>query len=302
MKTFEFSAADGERIFCRAWTNIVGERKGVVQIAHGAAEHGGRYERFARFLNGSGYLVYANDHRGHGKTRVRSGALGDAGRDAWNCMVADARLLTDLIGRTHPTLSIVLFGHSMGSFLAQDYMARYGHAVAAVVLCATNGVFNPSAEVLAVFEQAARQDPLAPSKTFSDRWSAYNRAFTPGKAGFDWLSRDPAEVQKYIDDPCCGFPFSNELARDFIFGLRAIFLPERESRIPRDLPVLVIAGDQDPVGGNTKTIEPLLARYRQYGMTNVRAKFYPGARHELLNETNRDEVQRDILMWLDSVV
>lgn len=102
--------------------------------------------------------------------------------------------------------------------------------------------------MLAVFDQAAQQDPLAPSKTFSDRWGRYNHAFTPGKAGFDWLSRDFAEVQKYIDDPCCGFPFSNALARDFIFALRDIFLPERESKIPRDMPVLVIAGDKDPVG------------------------------------------------------
>lgn len=142
-KSFDFSALDGTRIFCRSWKHVSGKPKGVVQVAHGAAEHSGRYDRFARFLDANGYLVYANDRRGHGDTRVRSGALGDAGPHAWNRMVAEARELTVLIERAHPGLPIALFGHSMGSFLAQDYMARYGRAVAGVVLCATNGVFNP---------------------------------------------------------------------------------------------------------------------------------------------------------------
>lgn len=300
--TFTFPAPDGIEIFGRRWTDVAGTLKGVVQIAHGAAEHSGRYERFARFLNANGYAVYANDHRGHGRTRVRSGELGDAGPDAWNRIVGDAHELTGLIRREYPQSPIILFGHSMGSFLAQDYMARYGKSVAAVVLCATSGVFNPPDQAIAAFDQLARSDPSSPSKMFSDRWATFNQQFTPGKPGFDWLSRDSAEVQKYLDDPLCGFPFSNELARDFTVGLRDLFLPEHESKIPRDMPVLVIAGDNDPVGANTTNIAPLLERYKTYGLTRVTSKFYPGARHELLNETNRDEVQRDILHWLDSVV
>ena len=301
-KSFQITASDGAAVFCRYWADVKASGKAVVQIAHGAAEHSARYERFAQFLNANGYFVYANDHRGHGHTRLRSKILGDAGPDGWNRMLSDARELTDLIVREHPGLPVVLFGHSMGSFLAQDYMARYPRAVAAVVLCATNGVFNPPAEALAAFEKAAQQDPLGPSKIFSERWATYNHQFTPGQAGFDWLSRDAAEVEKYVDDPACGFPFTNELARDFIFGLRDLFLPEREAKIPRDMPILVIAGDKDPVGGNTKTIAPLLDRYKTYGMTQVSVKFYRDARHELLNEINRDEVQRDVLAWLDSVL
>jgi len=300
--SFNFAAADGTKIFCRRWADVSGQCKGAVQIAHGAAEHSGRYERFARFLNDNGYAVYANDHRGHGRTRVRSGELGDAGPDAWNRIVGDARELTDRVRGENPRRPITLFGHSMGSFLAQDYMARYGKSVDAVLLCATHGVFDPPAQVIAAFDQAARADPLSPSRAFSDRWATFNQQFTPGKPGFDWLSRDPAEVQEYINDPLCGFAFSNELARDFIVGLRDLFLPERESRIPRDMPVFIIAGDNDPVGANTTTILPLLQRYRDYGLTRLDYKFYPGARHELLNESNRDAVQRDILGWLDSIV
>lgn len=300
--TFRHTAADGTSVYCRRWTAVHGSARGVVQIAHGAAEHSGRYARFAGFLNAHGYVVYANDHRGHGETRVRSGALGDAGPDGWNRMVEDLRELTALIRRAYPRAPIFLFGHSMGSFLAQDYVQRAGADLAGVVLCATNGVFAAPPEALARFEQAARADPLGPSQLFSARWESFNHPFEPGKPGFQWLSRDAEEVRKYVEDPYCGFPFSNELARDFMLGLRAIFSEEREARIPRTLPVLVIAGTRDPVGGNTKTIEPLIARYRARGMHRVQVKFYADARHELLNETNRDEVQRDVLAWLDGIV
>lgn len=300
---FHYAVEDGTKVFARRWASVASAPKAVVQIAHGAAEHSARYARFAEFLNRHSYSVYANDHRGHGRTRVRSGALGDAGADAWNHFVSDVRALTTLIRTEQPRLPVILFGHSMGSFIAQDYMARYPRAADAIVLCATNGVFvTPQPEVFAYFDAQAEQAPLAPSKFFSDRWSTYNDAFSPGKPGFDWLSRDAAEVQKYVDDPLCGFPFGNELSRDFLKGLNEIFRPERESTIAPETPVLVIAGDQDPVGGKTKTIEPMLDRYRAYGVQRLTVKFYPGARHELLNEINRDEVQADIVRWLDTLV
>jgi len=299
--TFDFAAPDGTRVFVRRWADVQGTPKGVVQIAHGAAEHSGRYDRFARALNASGYVVYANDHRGHGKTLVRSMKLGDGGPDAWNHYVEDERQLTLLIRDENPGLPVVFFGHSMGSFIAQDYAARYGKAADGVVLCGTSGVFNDADPVVAVLDQAAQADPLGPSKIFGQIFASFNEPFNPGRPGFDWLSRDPAEVQKYTSDPLNGFAFNNELARDFLKGLRDLFRPDREARIPKDLPILVIAGDQDPVGGNTKAILPLLERYKGYGLTRVTVKFYPGARHELLNETNRDEVQADVVAWLDSL-
>lgn len=298
--TFHYRAADGTSVFARRW-RPAGSVRAAVQIAHGAAEHSERYDRFARFLNAHQYAVYANDHRGHGQTRVRSGALGDAGPDAWNQFVGDARELTRVIRNEMPGQPIVLFGHSMGSFIAQDYLARYGAIIDGIVLCATNGVFSLPPDAAARLDMVAANDPLGASAALKQRWDTYNDAFEPGKAGHAWLSRDAVEVQKYVDDPLCGFPFGNELTRDFLKGLSVIFQPERESKIPRDVPMLVIAGDQDPVGGNSKGIVPLLDRYRSYGVRRLTSKFYSGARHELLNETNRDEVQADILAWLQSI-
>lgn len=296
--TFTFAADDGAKLFVRRWADVAGTPKGVVQIAHGATEHSGRYARFAAFLNANGYIAYADDHRGHGNTRVRSGALGDAGPDAWNRFLADQANLTDLIRRENPGRRVVLFGHSMGSMMAQDYAARYGKRVDGVVLCASNGVLKDGDAVVAYANQQVADGAAKPSQMLAQVFASFNTPFT-GKPGFDWLSRDPVEVKKYMDDPLCGFLFNNELARDFMKGLRDMWLPVNEARIPKDLPLYVIAGDKDPVGGNTLGLVALLERYRGYGLSRVSHTFYPGARHELLNETNRDEVQRDILNWLD---
>lgn len=298
--SFTLTAEDNTKVFVRRWADVAGTPKGVVQIAHGAGEHSGRYERFATFLNANGYIVYTGDHRGHGNTRVRSGALGDAGPDAWNHFLSDQATLTDLIRRENPARRVILFGHSMGSMIAQDYAARYGKRVDGIVLCATNGVLKDGDAVVAYANQQMAEGADKPSQMLAQVFASFNQPFT-GKPGFDWLSRDPAEVKRYMNDPLCGFLFNNELARDFMKGLRDMWLPANEARIPKDLPIYLIAGDNDPVGGNTQGILLLLERYKGYGLTRVTHTFYPGARHELLNETNRDEVQRDILNWLNSL-
>jgi alpha-beta hydrolase superfamily lysophospholipase len=152
-------------------------------------------------------------------------------------------------------------------------------------------------------EQAAQADGMhAPSAVFIGMFASFNQAFEPIRTGFEWLSRDEAEVQKYVDDPWCGFPFSNGLVMDMFKGAGDIWVPENEARIPKDLPLLVVSGDMDPAGGNTAAVTPLVERYRANGMRAVTVKFYPQARHEILNETNRDEVQRDILNWIETVL
>jgi len=298
--TFTFLSRDKKvEIFARKWDSVPLPRKGVVQILHGAAEHSNRYGRFAEFLNGSGCVVYAHDHRGHGQTAVRSGRLGVAGDDAWNNMVNDAKQLTDIIRKGYAHLPIILFGHSLGSLIAQDYMTRWGEDLRGVVLCGTTG-FSPNLDdQIARLEQVAQASAEEPSTIFRQRFSAYNMAFAPAKTGFEWLTRDESEVEKYVRDPLCGFVFSNGLAYDYLKGLRDLWKPEKEARIPKDLPVLVISGEKDPVGGNTQAIIALMKRYQSFGMKNLAHKFYPNARHELLNEINRDEVQRDVFAWLN---
>lgn len=297
--TFTLPMSDGTPLFVRRWLAVNGTPKGVVQVIHGAAEHSARYDRYARRLNADGWLVYADDHRGHANTRVRTKALGDAGPDAWNKFVSDEKALTDHIKQQHPGLKVYLLGHSMGSFIAQDYVQRYGNAVAGVVLSGSNGVLANADQTVAAVRDLAKKDPLGPSPVFASVFESFNKPFT-GKAGFEWLSRDAAEVRKYTDDPTCGFPFSNELVADFFAGLRDIWSPANEARIPKTMPIYVVSGDQDPVGGNTAGLVALIDRYKRLGLTDVSHKFYAGARHEILNETNRDEVERDILAWLNA--
>ncbi|GAB4563016.1 MAG: alpha/beta hydrolase [Rhizobacter sp.] len=297
--TFTLGMSDGTQLFVRRWLAVRGTPKGVVQVIHGAAEHSARYDRFAQRLNQDGWLVYADDHRGHANTRVRTKALGDAGPDAWNKFVSDERELTTHINQQHPGLKVFLLGHSMGSFIAQDYAARYGNVVAGVVLSGSNGVLANADQTVAAVKDLAKKDPLGPSPVFASVFESFNKPFT-GKAGFEWLSRDAAEVKKYADDPNCGFPFSNELVADFFAGLRDLWNPANEARIPKNMPFYVVSGDQDPVSGNTAGLQLLLANYKRYGITDVSHKFYPGARHEILNETNRDEVERDIVGWLNA--
>jgi alpha-beta hydrolase superfamily lysophospholipase len=299
---FTLKAGDGADLYVRCWAATPGAPKAVIQIVHGAAEHGARYRRFANFLNQAGYRVYAGDLRGHGHTRVRSGQPGDAGPDAWNHFVDDQKQLADLIHRENPGRKVMLFGHSLGSSITQDYMTRHGDSVDAYILSGTAWRPAPPKELLDAAEAAARAAPLGPSAIWASRFASFNAPFSGGKPGFEWLSRDAAEVRKYVDDPLCGFEFSNELTRDIFNGLAALREPAREARTVRDRPVLVIVGDQDPVGDNGNAVRALLDVYRKLGVTDVDSRFYPGARHEVLNETHRDDVQRDVLNWLDALV
>jgi alpha-beta hydrolase superfamily lysophospholipase len=295
-----FRAADGAEVHYRYWAGSASPRA-VVQIVHGAAEHSGRYDRFAKALTGQGHAVYATDHRGHGRTRVRSGQLGDAGPDAWNRFVQDEQQLSQTIRQAHPGAKLALFGHSLGSFIAQDYITRQPELIEALVLSGTSYGPPPPEALLTGLDAAAKAAPLGASEFWSGRFKDLNKPFS-AQPGLDWLSRDGAEVRKYREDPQAGFAFSNELARDIFQGFARLRDPAAEARIPKSLPVLVIQGSLDPVGGNLAGTRALLERYQALGLTRVSHKFYEGARHEVLNETNRDEVTRDVLDWLKTIV
>jgi alpha-beta hydrolase superfamily lysophospholipase len=296
----QFTAGDGTLVHYRRW-QPAGKPRALVQIVHGAAEHSGRYDRFARALNMQGYAVHATDHRGHGRTRVRSGALGDAGPDGWNGMVGDEIALAERLRAEHPGLKLALFGHSMGSYIAQDFIQRRGELLDALVLSGTAYGPPPPQAVLDTLDAAVRESPLAVSAFWAGRFKDFNKPFG-GDTGFEWLSRDADEVRKYVDDPLAGFGFSNELVRDLFAGFAAMRQPQAEARIPTELPVLVIQGADDPVGDRLKATQALLDRYTALGLTRLQHRFYPDARHELLNETVREQVTRDVIDWLASTL
>jgi alpha-beta hydrolase superfamily lysophospholipase len=305
--SFTLSAPDGVQIVVYRWLPE-GEPRGVVQIAHGASEHARRYERLAHVLTGAGYAVYANDHRGHGRTAGSLERFGVAGADSWNRLVEDTSRLTGDIAHAHPGLPIALLGHSMGSLVAQYYLQRGAEALRGVVLSGTLASLPPGAEDIGERLDAAiaRQGRDVPSEDFAMLFVGFNDSFVDsappgGPTGFEWLSRDHAEVRKYVDDPWCGLPLSNGFVADSLRERDEIWGPGSDERLPKGIPVLFIAGDQDPVGEFGEGVRRLAQRYRRAGV-RVTERIYPGARHEVFNETNRDEAHRDLLNWLKQLI
>lgn len=297
--TFRFTDPDGFQIFTYKWAPDSGQPKAAVQLVHGMAEHALRYERFAKFLNQAGYVVYADDHRGHGKTAGDLSKAGIGGMESFEGMVTDEKQLTGLIKQENPGLPLFLFGHSMGSFIGQTYIERWAGELKGVVLSGTTGLAILMRKALPVMEQAAAGDLRDQFPQGPGIFAAMNAAFAPVKTPFDWLSRDEVEVQKYFDDPWCGFAFSNGMMLDMARGVVDMLQPENQAHIPKDLPVLMIAGELDPVGANDG-VRSLAQRYTSLGIHDMQVILYPQARHEVLNETNRDQVQQDVLAWLEA--
>ncbi|MBA2609156.1 MAG: alpha/beta hydrolase [Actinobacteria bacterium] len=298
-ETLTFTDTDGVDVAYYRW-NPDGEPRAVVLIAHGASEHGARYDRFASVLATNGFAVFAQDHRGHGNTGKSTG-VGIAGPNGWKGVVEDQHELNALARAAVPGVPVVLFAHSMGSMLAQRYIQLYGGEIDGVVLSGSTGDMGDlggTIELLDAIAKDAGEDTPAPAFT------TFNEPFAPARTDFDWLSRDPTEVDKYIADPFCGDgnPMSLGYVRGLMATLQEAWDPANESQLRKDLPVLFIAGELDPVSQQASTVRLLEQRYRDHGLTDVTALYYPEARHELLNETNRDEVQADVLAWIERVI
>ena len=300
--TFAVAGEDGARLLVYRWLPSA-PPKAVVQIAHGLAEHAGRYHRLATMLTANGYAVYANDHRGHGRTATGPGDQGFfAERDGWNKCVGDLWRLHQQVSADHRGRPVILIGHSMGSFLAQDFITRHGAALAGVVLSGSAGAPNALVAVARLIARLERLRLGARGKSGLMRtiaFAPYSWQFRPVRTPYDWLSRDSAEVDRYIADPLCGFLPSAQLWIDMLDALGPIADPERQRRIPKELPIYVLAGDRDPVSDNAKSLQQLVNAYRRAGPAQVTCKFYAGGRHNMFDETNRAEVVRDLLAWME---
>jgi len=297
-----FESGDGVKLFVRQWRPD-GTAKGVLHIAHGLGEHGGRYERCVRALNTRGYAVFANDHRGHGSTALTLDGLGYfADSDGWNRVVEDLRLLIKAERKEYPGLPIMLLGHSMGSFMAQDFLMRHPSLIAGCILSGSNGkdILRVSALKALAFIERLRLGKRGRSRLMHLlALNIANKEFRPTRTLFDWLSRDTAEVDRFLADPTCGFVGTTQLWFDLLQGASAPGKTENLNRIPKDMPIYIFAGCRDPVGHNCKRLERLISVYRRAGLSNVSFKFYPEGRHEMLNEINRDEVTADLIDWLE---
>jgi len=293
---------DGSRAWLYAWLPAT-PPKAVVQIAHGMAEHAGRYARLAAKLNAAGYAVYAQDLPGHGRTAASIAALGHvADHGSWPLMLSAVNGVRAYIEQMHPGLPLVLFGHSMGSFIAQQHLVEHGAGLAAAVLSGTSGSLGALRAVgLALNRTQVRlfgpehRSALTEALTFK----AFNGAFKPNRTACDWLSRDTAEVDAYVADPYCGFRCSAALWAGLLQAGGSLLDAQRLARIPKALPVLLVSGSTDPVCAGGQGTHLLAEHYRKTGLGDVTTLVYEGARHELLNETCREVVTSDLLEWLD---
>lgn len=300
---FIISAEDGARIFVHCW--LPAAPKAAVQIVHGLAEHAGRYRRLAEALNAAGYAVYAGDLRGHGRTATDPGELGLlAERGGWRKCLDDLWRVNRRMAQDHPGVPVFLAGHSMGSTLAMQFISEHGEAIAGAALSGASGKPTALASAGRLITRLERlrlgrrgRSKLVQSLSFD----AFNKRFEPARTRFDWLSRDPAEVDKYVADPLCGFPASVQLWIDLLDGWTRAASAESYRRIPKNLPIYFISGTHDPVSAGTLMLELLLKEWRAAGL-NVEHRFYPEARHELFNETNREEVTRGLVEWLENAV
>ena len=304
MNHFSFPSEDGTNVFVYQWFPPQDVKvKGAVQIAHGMAETSLRYERFAKLLTENGYVVYANDHRGHGKT---AGSLENLGylaeEDGFELLVRDMHQLTVMIKETYPELPVFLFGHSMGSFASQRYMMYYSKELAGVILSGSNGsqnIRNKIGLLVAKSEVKKRGRKAKSQKMNRLSFGNYNRAFKPNRTEYDWLSGDIEEVDKYIDDPYCGGVFTGGFFYDFLQVLIEIGKGKNIDLVSKNLPIFIFSGDKDPVGNFGKGLKRLYHTYKKHGIKDVTLKLYPEGRHEMLNEINKVEVMKDVLHWIN---
>ena len=305
--TFTLEADDGQRLFAYSWLPEGGEPRAIVQIAHGASEHSARYRRVAEALNEAGYGAYAADHRAHGRTAADFGQFGVARPGGWAAIVDDLHTLTNHINQAHPGLPVVFMGHSMGSMMGQEYLHRWSGELAGAVLSGTTGGSVLDQTMLGAIVAMGEGDTAdQPSEVFAAMFGGFNEPFAAVTdsevTGFEWLSRDEAEVKLYVDDPWCGEPLSNGYVADMMSAMDATWSGDGESRIATDLPIYVFSGDHDPVGGvEADSVKDLVGRYEALGIENVTLRLYENGRHEMLNETNRADVEADLISWLDGL-
>lgn len=305
-KDFYFNSSTGKNKIHARMCVPDAEPRAIVQIIHGIAEYIGRYDEFMSFLADNGIIAVGTDHLGHGKSIESEEQTGFFAYDnGWDYVVRDEEVLRLAMHENYPELPIIVFGHSMGSFMTRTLLIRYPDAFNAAII---SGTGNQGAALV--------NGGLFMGNLVTGLWGAhhyskflnnlafgsYNKIYDNPKTEYDWLSRDEANVQKYIDDPLCGFIPSCSLFRDMMTGVKFITNKKNLTAMNKDMPVYFMSGDMDPVGECGKGVQKAYNNFLEAGMKDVSIKLYPGGRHEMLNEINKDEVYADILAWLNSKI
>ena len=306
MERRTFPGRDGEEISYQIWWDPEAtEHTAMLQIVHGYAEWTDRYDAFARLLADEGFVVFGEDHRGHGHTRkTEQPVIHFADEDGFETVVDDIHLLTQLMRESFPDLPLFMMGHSLGSFLGRRYIEEYGQALDGIILEGTGNYSMPKMLMAAKLAMghikkygADAPDPMVEKIVFG----SMNKGYPNSETGLDWLSSDKELVRAYYESPMRGQTATGAFFRDFLLGMVTLQTREEIDRIPKGLPVLFLSGEKDPVGGKRASgVRKACRDMRSLGMTDVQLKIYSGARHELINETEsiRRVVAADILRWM----
>lgn len=305
-KDFYFNSSTGKNRIHTRMCIPNGEVRAVVQIVHGIAEHIVRYDDFMSFLASKGFVVVGTDHLGHGKSIEKEDQLGFlADKDGWTYIVNDEEILRRAMKENYPNVPQIVFGHSMGSFVTRTHLIRFPGAFDAAIISGTGN--QSPALVLGGLAMGnlvvALKGPHHYSKLLNNMaFGSYNKLYGEVRTEYDWLSRDEAQVDKYVADPLCGFIPSCSLFRDMMTGIKFITNQNNLENMNKDTPVYFMSGDMDPVGECGKGVKLAYDNFKKAGMKDVSIKLYKDGRHEMLNELNKDEVYADILAWINSKI
>ena len=285
---FQFESTDGLSIASVKWVRPQKVR-GVIQIAHGLGEHMGRYAQLAEILLEDEFAVYGNDHRGHGLTARPSGSFGEFGPGGFDQLIEDMVSLRVIAKNEHRGKPYIMLAHSLGSFAAQQFVLDHGHSVDGLALSGS-GILDGLARLAQ--SVPAGEDPM----------KLMNTPFEPARTPFDWLSRDNAEVDAFINDPLCFPSLKPDSMQSFLDAFPRLADPQEIRKVPEDLPLYIFSGSDDPVGQKLEGVRVLIDRYRSAGLSSIARDFYSGGRHEMLHEINRRDVITNLLVWISGIV
>lgn len=296
---FWFEASDNEKIFIHVWDSV-NNPKGIVQLIHGMAEHGKRYEDFAMYLNEQGYIVYADDHRAHGNTAKTVEHIGKMKATDFMRIVQDEIEISEMLKKKYD-LPLYLIGHSFGSFITQRYMIKRSDLPEKVVLVGSGSAKKLESTAMALL---SKMMILVKGEYYCSPFlekcvlGGFNKRIPNAKTPYDWVCKNEKVLNEYGQDSFCGAIFSIGYYNGLAINFKKMYTSKMLSKIKNDLPIFVIAGSEDPVGGYGKALERLIHLYKKNGLSGVQAKFYEGMRHEILNEAGKKEVYEDIVQFL----
>lgn len=294
------SSVTGQQLEAYIWRPDSENVKGVIQLVHGMSEHIIRYDEAAQAFNRAGFVVVGHTHLGHGERAARLGYFAE--KNGWEALIGDTHAVRLAVSRDYPELPYFMLGHSMGSFVVRSYCLKHEKGLSGVILSGT-GHQPPAllmaglavAKIQALFGMGHKPGKLLNKLSFG----SYNKGFAPARTEYDWLTTDEKEVDKYVADPLCGFPFTVYGYRDMFEGIREL-TPEHLVTMDKAVPVLLFSGDKDPVGENGKGVRITAKELEDAGVKDVTVTLYEGGRHEMFNERDRARVLSDIVAWMEA--